>query len=129
MAAKFTLGKQERLKSRKVIEQVFSEGKKFNAGLLRAHYLPGKASQPLSFGVAVSSRIFSSAVDRNRIKRLIREAYRLQKLSLQKNLLERAMHLDVFVVYTGKQLPEYEEIYQNMQKLLLQLSKTLNPQR
>ncbi len=110
MVKKFTLGKNERLKSRKVIEQLFSEGKSFLITPLRVQYLLKKEDQistrqSLLFAVGVSGKNFKRSVDRNRIKRLIREAYRLQKLPLQEKIKEKKIRLSVFFNYTGKELP------------------------
>lgn len=115
MSKQFTLGKNERLKSRKLIEELFSEGKSFPFSPLRIHYLvkkeiPGSDKQSLLFGVGVSGKNFKRAVDRNRIKRLIREAYRLQKIPLQEKTKEKNFQLSVFFNYTGKELPEYQII-------------------
>ncbi len=85
MAKQFTLGKNERLKSRKLIEQLFKEGKSFNAFPFRVYYLlqvvplTAMPKNSLQFGAGASAKNFKKAVDRNRIKRLAREAYRLQK--------------------------------------------------
>jgi ribonuclease P protein component len=75
MPKRFTLNKQQRLKSRKDIEQLFSEGKRFTVNPFRVFYLfPKETSniQPsifnLQFGVGVSTKNFKNAVDRNRIK-------------------------------------------------------------
>jgi ribonuclease P protein component len=107
---KFTLGRQERLKSRKLIERVFREGKSFALFPFRVFYLfvrtPLPAGQPpLQAGFGASARNFKRAVDRNRIKRLTREAYRLQKQDLQDRLKEKGQALALFFVYTGKDLP------------------------
>ena len=90
VAKEFTLGKAERLKSRKQTEQLFSEGNKITIAPFRIHYsftIAEKSSlhpivlryRRIKFGVGVGKRNFKKAVDRNKIKRLIREAYRLQK--------------------------------------------------
>src|SRR5689334_16682334 len=111
MVKKFTLGKQERLKSRKLIDLLFKEGKTFNSFPFRVYYLcpkDWKVQQPnsfLQFGVGVSTKNFKNASDRNRIKRLTREAYRLQKLPLQEVIQEKKIPFAVFVIYTGKELP------------------------
>ena len=122
----FTLGKTERLKSRKQIEQLFKEGKTFTVSPLRIYYAthPSLAlSSPLQFGAAVGTKHFKHAVDRNRIKRLIREAYRLQKNDLQEQLKLKKTTINVFFMYTGKELPGYQLIYEKAGIALLKLSK------
>ena len=119
MVKQFTLGKEERLKSRKQIEQLFSEGKKFTLAPFRIYYSFNKDKNiPLQFGAGVSSKIFKKAVDRNRVKRLIREAYRLQKIMLLEKLAEQNTQLNLFFIYTGKELPEYKEVYEKTRKVL-----------
>src|SRR4026207_2337321 len=119
MAKQFTLGKKERLKSRKQIEQLFSDGKSFAVNPLRVYSLTAPTnidlpsskipeSSAIQFAVGVSSKNFKRAVDRNRIKRLIREAYRLQKNILQEKLKEKNLSMKVFFIFTGKELPEYK---------------------
>ena len=111
MAKQFTLGKDERLKSRKQIEQLFTKGKKFSISSFQGSLsIQCKLTNPpLQFGAGVSNKNFKKAVDRNRIKRLIREAYRLQKNELQEKLKEQKRQLNVFFIYTGKELPVYNE--------------------
>ncbi|MCY7293706.1 MAG: ribonuclease P protein component [Ferruginibacter sp.] len=119
MAKQFTLGKEERLKSRKQTELLFSEGKKFTIAPFRVHYSFSKVEKTsLQFGAGVSKRNFKKAVDRNRIKRLMREAYRLQKIILRKKLEEKNIGLNIFFIYTGKELPVYKEVYEKTGKVL-----------
>jgi ribonuclease P protein component len=110
---RYTLGKQERLKSRKQIEHLFKEGKSFSVPPLRVYYtscpLPIDDSS-LQFGVAVGTKHFKKAVDRNRVKRLIREAWRLQKNKLKQQLKEENRQLHVFFIFTGKEVPDYKLI-------------------
>jgi ribonuclease P protein component len=122
LAKQFTLGKKERLKSRKAIEHLFKEGNRFNAGPFRIFFafLP---EQGIAMGAGVSARNFKKAVDRNRIKRLIREAYRHQKLSLQQKLFEKGKGLHVFIIYTAKELPLYSEVYESLHSILNRLIK------
>jgi ribonuclease P protein component len=126
MAPGHTLGKNERLKSRKGIDRVFREGKSFAFFPFRVYYAPLLLPIPhLQAGFGASSRNFKKAVDRNRIKRLSREAYRLQKQPLYDWLKEKDRTLAVFFIYTGKELPEYvlvkEKIGQALQKLIKEL--------
>jgi ribonuclease P protein component len=131
----FTLGKNERLKSRKQIEYLFSKGKNFNLPPFRVYYSISKlettgpllhrpASQrgelPTQFGAGVSGKNFKKAVDRNRIKRLTREAYRLQNLSLKDKLKEKGFQLTTFFIYTAKEIHDFNFI---KKKLAVALKK------
>jgi ribonuclease P protein component len=84
------------------------------------------ATPPIRFGVGVSTKNFRKAVDRNRIKRLTREAYRLQKTMLQDKLKESKIHLDLFLVYTAKELPLYTDVYEKVGVALKKLLKQAN---
>jgi ribonuclease P protein component len=127
MAKQFTLGKSERLKSRKQIEKLFSDGKSFAVFPYKVFYNTTNDQQPtasaLQFGTGVSARNFKKAVDRNKIKRLTREAYRLQKKALYQLLIEKKLLLNVFFVYTGKELPEYKLVFEKVKIALQKLSK------
>jgi ribonuclease P protein component len=181
----FTLGKKERLKSRKLIERVFREGQRFALFPLRVHFCvtpapaarhpavppapypitlsppdlslsvperhpaspdpsttdplkPGGSTSPVSkppgskptgdpahlqAGFGASSRNFKKAVDRNRIKRLTREAYRLQKQALHDHLARQGMYMAVFFIYTGKELPDQATITEKIGVALQKLVK------
>lgn len=124
----FTLGKNERLKSRKQIEQLFKEGKTFAVSPLRIYYAVNPSSllfSPLQFGAAVGTKHFKHAVDRNRVKRLIREAYRLQKNDLHEQLKLKKVTVNVFFIYTGKELPEYQLIYERVRIALQKLEQLI----
>ena len=121
MSKQFTLGKNERLKSRKQIEQLFAEGKSFVVNPFRVYFIVNglpiaigtsmvNASSSLQFGIGVSTKNFKKAVDRNRIKRLTREAWRLQKNELKERLKRINIELNVFFIYTGKELPDFETV-------------------
>jgi ribonuclease P protein component len=124
MAKSFTLGKEERLKSRKTIEKLFEAGKKFSVSSFLAYYLlvDEEKKDPLQFGVGVSGKNFKKAVDRNRIKRLTRESYRLQKLPLKESLVAQKKNLNVFFIYTGKEIPVYAEVYTAVGTIIQKLS-------
>ncbi len=117
---RYTLGKTERLKSRKQIEHLFKEGKTFSVSPLRIYYSfdtglkKEDSTSALQFGVGVSTRNFKKAVDRNRIKRLLREAYRLQKNELKEKVMLRKIQLNLFIIYTGRELPAYELIFEKV---------------
>jgi ribonuclease P protein component len=123
VAKQFTLGKNERLKSRKSIEQLFNGGKKITASPYKVLYefVPPTGAYSLLFSTGVSAKNFKKAVDRNRIKRLTREAWRLQKKELQDKLREYNRQLNVFFIYTGRELPEYEELKKKVASVIKKL--------
>ena len=123
---RFTLGREERLKSRKTIEQLFGEGKAFTIFPVRVVYLLRDQSNvpglfQVQAGFTVSTRHFKNATHRNRIRRLMKEAYRLQKFPLQQQYEGRETSLAVFFIYVGKELPTYELIREKMNLALQRL--------
>jgi len=77
----FKYSKKDKLKSKKLIDQLFTNGKAVTAYPLRLVYIKTKFEDgsQLKTGVSVSKRLHKTAVSRNQIKRLLREAYRLNK--------------------------------------------------
>ncbi len=114
---KFTLGKLERLKSKKLIEKLYKDGISIKSYPLRIVYLQTEhtSSFPAQVGVSVSKRNFKHAVDRNRIKRLLRESYRKQKHTVY-NAVEKPY---VYMIsYLAKEEVPYTEIDTKMESLL-----------
>jgi len=124
---RYTFKKGERLKSRKVIEQLFKEGKSFSNFPFKIIWKFNEAQcTGLQAGFAVSSKQFKKAVDRNRIKRLTREAYRMQKNQLQEQLRDKQKHLAVFFIYVGNELPDYSVIFDKTGTVIKRLVKIVN---
>jgi ribonuclease P protein component len=115
--------KEDKLKSRKVIDEVFGKGKNFSHFPLKVIWLPSNKQTVLQAAVGVSSRNFKKAVDRNRIKRLLRESYRLQKNSLYDYLKEHNKSMSVFFLYVGKELPAYDWVFEKMGSAIKSLTK------
>lgn len=109
------------------MDLLFATGKSFSVFPIRVTYLysPESTSPVLQMGVSVSKKHFKNAVDRNRMKRLIREAYRLQKLPLKKALEEKGWSGYVFFIYTDKVKANFEDVKKAMARCLKQLEQRL----
>jgi ribonuclease P protein component len=129
MAKEAGFGKEEKLKSRKLVEDLFVRGNGINVFPIRVLYkfLPLTTDEKslLQVGVSVSSKNFKKAVDRNRIKRLLRETYRLQKKDFLLLLKERNLKGYVFFIYTDKALPAYQIVFDTMTKCLKSLDRKI----
>jgi ribonuclease P protein component len=122
----YSLGKSERLKSRKQIDALFESGKKITQFPFRLLYKTEAGLSGLKAGFAVSSKNFPRAVDRNRIKRLTREAYRIQKKDLEISLSRNSFGIQLFFIYTGKEMVTHEETTWRLKQLLDKLLKNLD---
>ncbi len=125
MAKPFSLGKKEKLKSRKQIETLFAEGKSFAVFPIRVTYSfsPAKGEPLAQIGVTVSKRHFKKAVDRNRIKRLLREGYRLQKAEWVEAVKQNNLQAFLFFMYTDKTIASFDVIKAAMGQCLKKLEK------
>ena len=127
MAKLFTLNASERLKSRKLMERVFKTGTRWNKFPLRVSFLIDNDTQDgiIKFGCSAPVRNFKKAVDRNRVKRLMKEAFRLEKHSLAELLKPKNARLIIFVIYTSPDLPKFETIKTSMNELVLKLKEEI----
>jgi ribonuclease P protein component len=127
VAKEFSYNKQEKLKSRKLLEQVFATGRSFSIAPIKVLYL--RPGEPLDFaikaGMGVGTRYFKKATDRNRVKRLLREAYRLNKAPLHQWSGRHNAQLAVFFLYTAKTLPGQQLIADSMNNAIQRLAELL----
>ena len=117
-----TLPKEERLCSRKALEELFGGGhQSVSAFPVRAVYMPNEVGV-VRVMVSVSKRYFKRAVKRNRIKRQLREAYRLQKELLQ----PLTGGLDIAFLWTSDEQLPTEKVFQKMQTLLQRIHESVS---
>ncbi len=141
MTTNNTYSKQEKLKSRKALEQLFAKGKSFSVFPIKVFYtvsdqLVGDVidNQEIKInetglvqaGVGVSSRIFKKAHDRNKVKRLLREVYRTQKQPLYTSVASNQQQLNVFFLYIGKELPVFADLQVAMEKTFEKLIRKIS---
>jgi ribonuclease P protein component len=121
----FSYSKKEKLKSQKLIEQLFSEGKSVSAFPLRMVYLKTDFDDDVQFktGVSTSKRNFKKAVDRNHIKRLLREAYRLHKTAYFNNI---SGSYALMILYISKDGTDFVSVETKMKQLLDAFSKKVS---
>lgn len=106
-----TYSKVEKLKSQKQIEHLFSEGKSVAVYPLRLVFakLSGTDETGLKIGVSASKKYFKKATQRNRIKRLLREAYRLNKALLWN---DQTGFYVMMLMYQSREEISYSELQQ-----------------
>lgn len=131
MAQKFTLKKDERLKSKKLIDQLFAEGQSLFAHPFKLVYNKEKLGEDIEqgggllFGVVVPKKKIKSAPLRNLVKRRAREAYRLQKHPLQEKLTTANVKVSLMFIYIAQEAAEYSVITKGITKLLDKLENEL----
>ncbi|GAA4760908.1 MULTISPECIES: ribonuclease P protein component [Flavobacterium] len=121
---KFTYPKHEKLKSRTLIDQLFSEGKSVTKYPLRLVYAQvGELNDSkIKIGVSVSKKHFKKAVDRNYYKRVLRETYRLNKDVLLGNLEQSYAFM---IMYQTKDRLTYQEINEKTIQLFEKFQKDI----
>ena len=116
------LSQQERLKSSQSIKMVMDEKKVASAFPLKCFYRTAPDSEnPSQIAVIVSKRRFKHAVDRNRVKRLIREAYRLQK----NHFITNGCSYQLCWMFVGKELPDFSQISESVSKIINKINASL----
>ena len=122
----FKYGKKDKLKSQKLIEQLFTKGKAITAYPLRLIYLKTEFDDEsiLKTSVSVSKRLHKTAVARNKIKRLLREAYRLNKPLYFNN---SSTSYTFMILYLSKDGTTFDKVNNSMKLLFVKfIDKTTN---
>ena len=122
-----SFGKNYKLCSKKLIETLFKEGKSVKAFPFTLVYLKQENSADVPFQMVISApkKINRHAHDRNRIKRVSREAIRKNKFILEDFLIETNQQLAIFLVCTAKEELSTEQMDKKIKKLFTQLIEKL----
>lgn len=123
---RFTFKKEERLCSKKLFDKLFAEGTSFLVYPLKVVFVETEmnASVPAQTAFAVSKKLFKRAVQRNLLKRRIREAYRLNKPGFYFHCGDKKLAL--IFIYIGKEILTYQQIEKAMKKALVKVSDKLS---
>jgi len=116
----------ERVKSPQRVSEIYYKGVAGFVYPFKYHFisqLTEKADQSLlKICIAVSKKKFKHAVDRNRVKRLTKEAYRLNKMGFYDNPANLNKQVELYLVYIGKDLPEYEVVEKGIKSIIQKIS-------
>ena len=131
LSKKFTYQKKDKLKSRKQMQFLFSNGKAITMHPIRLIYNIENAESGifptglLQAGVGAPSRHFRKAVQRNRVKRLLREGYRLEKPDFMSAISLTNTRLNLFFLYVDVNVQSQQQIQTTMKLLLQKLADKL----
>ena len=123
LANKFS--KHEKLKNKKAIDLLFSQGISIHNSPIKIVYIQKKEPSKtlINIGVSVPKKNIKLAVKRNLLKRRIREAYRLNNNELKTFLKNTGMEINLMFIYTSKQISSYKEIEDKIKVILTRLIK------
>jgi ribonuclease P protein component len=129
LSTQFTYQKKDKLKSRKQTQFLFAKGQSMNAFPIKLIYtLEPNEPGSLQAGVGAPSRTFRKAVYRNRVKRLLREGYRLERPEFVQSAATSLdkFRINLFFLYTDATVISQKEIQEKIKQLLSRLSEKIN---
>ncbi|MDR0812340.1 MAG: ribonuclease P protein component [Paludibacter sp.] len=122
----FTFNKSEHLCGETKINRLFAKGKAFIVYPVRVVYLVENENIPaIKVLVSVPKKKFKHAVSRNRLKRLMREAYRLNKSALTERCAEKMLSLQIAFCYIDGEMADFEVINKKIQIALAKIEELL----
>lgn len=116
-------GKKYKLCNKKIISSIFEDGKQLKVYPYFLRYKSAELKSETAFQIVISvpKRNLKKAVDRNRIKRLTREAVRKKKHILEDGLSSSAQKLALFLIYTAHKEESYQMIINKIETLFKRL--------
>jgi len=127
---RYTFKKEERLCSKRLIDDLFHNGSSFVVYPFRVVYLDSPAISGLNFPAKVITSVpkkrFKKAVDRNRLKRQIRESYRMEKDKLYSYLQDHSLNLLLAIQYVGNEKLPFDSIQNKLSQLIGRLENELS---
>jgi ribonuclease P protein component len=112
----------ERVKSPQRVSEIYYKGVAGFVYPFKFHFLSQPSEhteQPLlKICIAVSKKKFKHAVDRNRVKRLVKEAYRLNKMAFYENPDNINKQVELYLVFVGKDLPAYQVVEKGIKSII-----------
>ncbi len=126
----YSFGKKERLSSKKSIASLFETGNSFRSQSFSViwSYSEHTIPFPAQIAVSVTKKSFKKAVDRNRIKRQIKEAWRLNKNSLYDLLKKEEKQIILMLLFTGKKAPDFKDVNNQVNNIISKFSLLLSDQ-
>ena len=120
----FTLCKDERLRGKRAISNLFDEGHTFFRAPYKVFWIitPESGFYPVCFAVSVPKRRFKHAVKRNLLKRRTREAFRINKQILSAVITDNRQ-VRLMLVYASDKLTHYSELEESMKKILQRIAQ------
>ncbi len=116
-------GKKYKLCSKIVIASIFEDGKQIKNYPFALRYIQAKLNTSSSFQIAISvpKRSFKKATDRNRVKRIVREAVRKNKHIIEKVISNEEQQLALFLIYTAQKEEPYQMLSDKIESIFLRL--------